>query len=161
MLSLCSISIPSRPTCGSTRARASACEERGAPAGAAPAAAPVAGMAPRLCAALIDAAIVGGIAAIVLYITLEVCGMQFRELRMLPLPPSLDFLLSRRQLLRAADRRGWGEQLARWLQVSVSFRCSIRARRRAIVFRSATRSRARPGMPCRFSVPGWDCCPRS
>jgi uncharacterized RDD family membrane protein YckC len=65
----------------------------GPPAAGTPIARAIAGVAPRLCAALIDALIVGAIVAVVLYITLQVCGLQLRELSMLPVPPLGGFLL--------------------------------------------------------------------
>lgn len=48
---------------------------------------------PRIAAALIDVAIVGGIDAVVLYLTLRLTGLSFAELAVLPKVPLLAFLL--------------------------------------------------------------------
>jgi len=58
---------------------------------------PIAGSAPptgaRLLAAAIDLAFIGGIDAVVLYLTLRVCDMTFADVRSLPLAPFLAFVL--------------------------------------------------------------------
>jgi uncharacterized RDD family membrane protein YckC len=52
-----------------------------------------AGLFARLFAAVVDGAILGSICGAVLYITLEVCGLRFDQLRLLPIPPLAAFLL--------------------------------------------------------------------
>ena len=52
-----------------------------------------AGAVPRLLAASVDAVILGSIAAIVVYFTLQVCGLQFSELSIVPPVPLAAFLL--------------------------------------------------------------------
>ena len=51
-----------------------------------------AGLAARLFAGVADAVIIGGLCGAVLYITLQVCGLQFADLPALPLPPLGGFL---------------------------------------------------------------------
>jgi uncharacterized RDD family membrane protein YckC len=48
---------------------------------------------PRLLGAVIDGLIIGAIDTAVLYLTLELCGLRFDELRALPVVPMLAFLL--------------------------------------------------------------------
>lgn len=52
-----------------------------------------AGILQRLFAALLDAVILSLLGAMVLYITLQVCGLQFSDVRMLPVAPMAGFLL--------------------------------------------------------------------
>jgi uncharacterized RDD family membrane protein YckC len=52
-----------------------------------------AGLVLRLFAGIVDIALLGSICSVVLYITLEVCGLGFEQIRMLPLPPLAGFLL--------------------------------------------------------------------
>jgi uncharacterized RDD family membrane protein YckC len=52
-----------------------------------------AGVVPRLLAACVDALILGSIAAIVVYFTLKLCGLQFSELSNVPPVPLAAFLL--------------------------------------------------------------------
>jgi uncharacterized RDD family membrane protein YckC len=61
---------------------------------AAPADAPaaVAGIIPRLFAAVIDVALLAGIDAVVLYFTLRLCGLEFGDVLRLPLMPFTAFI---------------------------------------------------------------------
>jgi uncharacterized RDD family membrane protein YckC len=52
-----------------------------------------AGVVPRLLAAVVDASILGAIAAIVVYFTLKLCGLQLSELSIVPPVPLGAFLL--------------------------------------------------------------------
>jgi uncharacterized RDD family membrane protein YckC len=47
----------------------------------------------RLAAAVVDLLLVGAIDAIVLHFTLKICGLEYGEIRVLPLPPFIAFLL--------------------------------------------------------------------
>jgi len=53
----------------------------------------IAASGPRLLGAAIDALIIGGIDAAVLYFTLQLCGLTFAEVRALPIVPMAAFLL--------------------------------------------------------------------
>jgi uncharacterized RDD family membrane protein YckC len=52
-----------------------------------------AGMIPRLFAGLVDAGILIFVCSVVVYITLEVCGLRLDQLQTLPIPPLAGFLL--------------------------------------------------------------------
>jgi uncharacterized RDD family membrane protein YckC len=52
-----------------------------------------AAMIPRLFAGLVDAGILIFVCSVVVYITLEVCGLRLDQLRTLPIPPLAGFLL--------------------------------------------------------------------
>jgi uncharacterized RDD family membrane protein YckC len=52
-----------------------------------------AGLVLRLFAGIVDGALLASICSVVLYITLEVCGLRFDQIRMLPVPPLAGFLL--------------------------------------------------------------------
>lgn len=62
------------------------------PAAGAESADTTAGLPARLFAGVADAIIIGGLCGAVLYITLQVCGLQFADLPALPLPPLGGFL---------------------------------------------------------------------
>jgi uncharacterized RDD family membrane protein YckC len=52
-----------------------------------------AGVGSRLSAAIVDGVILVSVCSIVVYITLEVCGLRFDQARVLPIPPMAGFLL--------------------------------------------------------------------
>lgn len=52
-----------------------------------------AGVARRLLAGIIDGAILLSLCSLILYITLQLCGLRFDELHTLPIPPLAGFLL--------------------------------------------------------------------
>ena len=52
-----------------------------------------AGVIPRLFAGILDALILVFVCSVVVYITLEVCGLRLDQLRTLPIPPLAGFLL--------------------------------------------------------------------
>ena len=55
--------------------------------------APAATAFSRLAAAIVDLLLVGAIDAIVLHFTLKICGLEYAEISVLPLPPFIAFLL--------------------------------------------------------------------
>ena len=69
-----------------------AARERPPSAEPAVAAAAVAGIIPRLFAAVIDVALLAGIDAVVLYFTLRLCGLEFGDVLRLPLMPFAAFI---------------------------------------------------------------------
>ncbi len=75
-----------------------------------------AGVAPRIFAGIVDGTIIASICGVVLYITLQVCGLRFDQVLLLPIPPLAGFLLffvgGYFVLLTAADGQTLGKMAA-------------------------------------------------